>query len=73
MPLGVDSATKKGETTVLVTFKNKNTGKLVYHEGVSYFVPDETCLGLSGYGLHFTDNTYCLVCNETFEFVCASL
>lgn len=56
-----------------VTFKNKYTGELIYHEGVNYFEPGETCFGVSGYGLHFTDNTYCLVSCDTFEFVAASL
>lgn len=52
-----------------VTFENKYTGKLFHYEGVSYFVPDETCFSISGYGLHFTDNTYWLVSDETFKFV----
>lgn len=56
-----------------VTFENKNTGELIHYEGVSYFVPDDSCFGVSGYGLHFTDNTYCLVSDKTFKFVSASV
>ena len=56
-----------------VTFENKYTGELVHHEGVGYFVPDESCFGVSGYGLHFIDNTYCLVSSATYKFVAASV
>ena len=58
---------------MIVTFENRYTEELIYHYDVSYFVPDESCFGVTGYGLHFTDNTYCLVSSATYKFVYASI
>lgn len=54
-----------------VFFKDKYTGELIHHEEVSYFTADESVFGVQGYGLHFTDATYCFVSSKTFEFVSA--
>lgn len=48
-----------------VIFECKHTGKQFRYEDVEYMIPGETIFGLTGYGLHFLDNTYCLItdCN----------
>lgn len=54
-----------------VFFENKYTEELIHYKGVRYFTTDESCFGVQGFGLHFTDGTYCLVNGETFKFVAA--
>lgn len=52
-----------------VIFVRKSDGAEIVHENVEYMVPNEVCFGLTGYGLHFTDCTYCLQTAESFELV----
>lgn len=56
-----------------VTFKNKHTGELLVHEDVNYITPSDSLFSTSGTGVHFNDNTYCLVSGDTFDFVSASV
>ena len=52
-----------------VVFQRKSNGQLIHHEDVDHMQIEDSCLGSKGYGLHFTDNTYCLINSESFSLV----
>ena len=58
---------------MIVTFEKISNGELFIHKDVFYFTVDEVCMGSSGYGLHFIDNTYCLINSKTFRLVSATM
>jgi hypothetical protein len=52
-----------------VILLDKYTQKETKHEYVQRLEASETCFGITGWGLHFEDGTYCLQSNKIWGLV----
>ena len=52
-----------------ITFENKYTNEIIKVEDVSRFTTDVTCLGVTGFDVHYNDGTFNIYNKKTWRLI----
>lgn len=52
-----------------ITFVDKHTDKVIKVEDVKFFTTDATCLGVTGFDVHYNDGTFNIFNKKTFKLI----
>ena len=52
-----------------IKFECKQSGKIVDVEDVKFFTTDATCLGVTGFDVHYNDGTFNLYSKSTWRLI----
>jgi hypothetical protein len=52
-----------------ITFENKHTSEIIKVEDVKFFTTDATCLGVTGFDVHYNDGTFNLYSKKTWQLI----
>ena len=52
-----------------IVFENKHSGELLNVEDVKFFTTEATCLGVTGFDVHYNDGTFNLYSKHTWRLI----
>jgi hypothetical protein len=52
-----------------ITFESKHNDEIIKVDDVKYFTADSTCLGVTGFSVHYNDGTFNLYSNRTWKLI----
>lgn len=52
-----------------ITFENKYTGEAIKVEDVKFVTCDVTCLGVTGFDVHYNDGTFNIFSKKTWRLI----
>lgn len=52
-----------------ITFENKHNDKIIKVEDVNFFTTDSTCLGETGFSVHYNDGTFNLYPKDSWRLI----
>ena len=52
-----------------IVFENKHSGELLNVEDVKFFTTEATCLGVTGFDVHYNDGTFNLFSKRTWRLI----
>lgn len=52
-----------------ITFENKHNDKLLKVEDVKFFTTEATCLGVTGFDVHYNDGTFNIFDKRTWRLI----